>query len=54
MDNLRGILLMTLAMLSFAITDAFLKAVTVNMPVGQVICLLGIGGFIIFSVWAKA
>ncbi len=54
MDNLRGILLMTLAMLGFAITDAFLKAVTVHMPVGQVICLLGIGGFIIFSVWAKA
>ena len=49
MDNLRGILLMTLAMAGFAVTDAFLKALGGMLPIAQVIFLLGFGGFMIFG-----
>ena len=50
MENLRGILLMTLAMVGFAVTDALLKALTGQLPIAQVIMMLGTGGFAIFAV----
>lgn len=51
MENLRGIILMILAMAGFAVTDALIKAMTASLPVGQVIFNLGLGGFVIFGVW---
>ncbi len=44
MDNLRGALLMVLAMAGFAIEDAFVKAITARVPMGQVLVYLGAGG----------
>ncbi len=42
-DNLRGILLMCLAMLSFVVNDSFMKALTQDLPLFQVITLRGLG-----------
>ncbi|MDZ7905649.1 MAG: DMT family transporter [Cypionkella sp.] len=42
-DNLRGILLMCLAMLAFVINDSFMKAVSQDLPLFQAITLRGIG-----------
>ncbi|TMM54817.1 DMT family transporter [Sulfitobacter sabulilitoris] len=49
MDNLRGALIMVLAMLGFAIEDMFIKLLADALPVGQIIGLLGLGGAIIFA-----
>jgi len=43
-DNLRGAGLMVLAMLGYAIEDAFIKGLAGALPVGQIIGMLGIGG----------
>ena len=40
-DNLRGILLMLLAMASFSVNDAFIKAVGNELAVGQVLLIRG-------------
>lgn len=50
MDNLRGALLMTLAMLGFAIEDMFIKLLSDALSVGQIITMLGIGGSIAFGI----
>lgn len=42
-DNLRGILLMCLAMLAFVVNDSFMKALTQDLPLFQVITLRGLG-----------
>lgn len=45
MNNLRGILLMTLAMAGFAVEDMFMKAAAAHgLPVGQILVLFGLGG----------
>lgn len=49
MENLRGILLMTAAMATFALTDMFIKLSSVSLPTGQITIILGLGGLIIFS-----
>jgi drug/metabolite transporter (DMT)-like permease len=49
MDNMRGSILMVLAMLGFAIEDMLIKQMAGSLPVGQVVILLGIGGGIIFG-----
>ncbi len=49
MDNLRGAILMVLAMLGFAIEDSFIKLMGDALPVGQIIMLLGIGGGTVFA-----
>lgn len=54
MYNLRGIILVVLAMLAFAAEDMFVKALTQNLPTGQVMCLLGVGGAAIFGTIARA
>lgn len=41
-DNLRGVLLMCVAMAAFTINDAFMKAATVDLPVFQAIALRGV------------
>ncbi|MEM8576443.1 MAG: DMT family transporter [Pseudomonadota bacterium] len=52
--NLRGAALMVLAMLGFAIEDAFIKALTDApagaLPIGQVIAMLGLGGAALIAV----
>lgn len=50
MDNLRGAILMVLAMLGFAIEDSFIKLMGDALPVGQIIILLGIGGSTVFGI----
>ncbi len=55
MNNLRGIVLMVLAMVGFAVEDAFIKALAANgagVSVGQILVLLAIGGTAIYAVWA--
>ncbi len=55
MENIRGIALMTAAMFGFAIEDALVKTLSVTMPVGQILILLGLGGALIFGgiTWAQ-
>lgn len=50
--NLRGILLMVLAMAGFAIEDAMIKAASVTVPVGQVMLLIAVAGLVVFALWA--
>lgn len=52
MDNLRGALLMILAMGGFALEDALVKTVTQHVPMGQVLVYLGLGGGIAFGALA--
>lgn len=54
METLRGSLLMVLAMATFALEDMFIKTVTRELPVGQVLILFGIGGMLIFAGLARA
>ncbi|MEE3072418.1 MAG: DMT family transporter, partial [Pseudomonadota bacterium] len=54
MDNLRGILLLVLAMACFAMEDMFVKTASAHMSIGQILGLLGIGGGIAFAVLAKS
>jgi drug/metabolite transporter (DMT)-like permease len=54
MDNLRGALIMVLAMLGFAIEDSFIKLLSEDLPVGQIMGLLGIGGASVFAVLVRA
>ncbi len=49
MDNLRGSMLMVLAMAGFALEDMFIKRLAAAMPVGQIIALVGLGGAVIFA-----
>ena len=42
MENLRGILFMTLAMASFALEDLIIKILSENMPVAQILVSVGI------------
>lgn len=43
-DNLRGAVLMSLAMAGFALEDMFIKLLADTLPVGQILVLLGAGG----------
>jgi drug/metabolite transporter (DMT)-like permease len=55
MNNLRGIVLMVVAMAGFAIEDAFIKLIAAGedgLGVGQILLLLAIGGMLIYVVWA--
>lgn len=49
MENLRGAVLMVVAMLGFAIEDSFIKLIGDAMPVGQILLLLGTGGALVFA-----
>ena len=49
MDNLRGAILMVLSMLGFAIEDMFIKLMGSEIPIGQIIFVLGVGGSICFG-----
>ncbi len=53
MDNLRGSALMVLAMAGFALEDYFVKRLSVELPVGQILMTLGTAGCLIFAVFTK-
>jgi drug/metabolite transporter (DMT)-like permease len=48
-DNLRGSLLMILAMAGFALEDLCLKIAAQGLPVGQVLLIFGAGGMLSFA-----
>ena len=54
MDNLRGSLLMVMAMAGFAAEDLFVKMLARDLPVGQLLMMLGAGGCAVFAIAAKA
>lgn len=49
MDNLRGIALMIASMAGFALEDMFIKSVSAELPVGQILVTLGVGGALAFT-----
>ncbi|MFT6677228.1 MAG: drug/metabolite transporter (DMT)-like permease [Sulfitobacter sp.] len=49
MDNIRGAVLMVLAMLGFALEDMFIKLLADALPIGQILLMLGIGGTVVFG-----
>jgi drug/metabolite transporter (DMT)-like permease len=49
LDNIRGAILMILSMAGFAIEDMFIKQMADALPVGQILCLLGVGGAVVFG-----
>lgn len=53
MDNLRGALLMMLAMLGFSAEDAFIKTITQTVPLGQVLIYMGAAGGFLFAILAN-
>lgn len=54
MDNLRGALLMTLAMLGFAFEDMLIKLMAGALPTWQIIASLGAGGALVFGALTAA
>ncbi len=53
MENLRGIVLMVVSMAGFALADTFIKLISDEIPVGEMLLVIGLGGTAIFMVWAK-
>ncbi|MFU1476938.1 DMT family transporter [Roseovarius sp. C7] len=54
MDNLRGALLMVLAMTGFAFEDAFIKYMATDLHIGHILMLLGLGGTVVFALATRA
>ena len=54
MDNLRGSILMVLAMLGFALEDMLIKLMAGALPTGQILASLGLGGFLVFATVVRA
>lgn len=52
--NLAGALWMTGSMAGFAVEDAFLKAAAGQMPLGQIMAMMGLGGALVFAALARA
>ncbi len=53
-DNLRGIGLMVIAMVGFTAADSFVKAASYDLPVGQILLLVGVFGGLIFALLTRA
>ena len=53
MENLRGSLLMVAAMLGFALEDMFIKLAAGQLPVGEILLVLGLVGALIFAIYAR-
>jgi drug/metabolite transporter (DMT)-like permease len=51
-DNLRGILLMITSMAGFAMEDMFVKWAAVDLPPGQILLVLAVGGAPVFAALA--
>lgn len=54
LDNFRASLLMVFSMGLFAIEDALIKRATVYVSVGQILLMIGLCGFAVIAVFAKA
>ncbi|RKT30374.1 drug/metabolite transporter (DMT)-like permease [Roseovarius halotolerans] len=54
MENLRASALMVLAMFGFALEDMFIKRLSADLPVGQILIMLGSGGAVAFGLIALA
>lgn len=54
MENIRGAAFMVLAMFCFAVEDALIKLLAVNMPAGQILSIICFGGLIGFLCWSAA
>lgn len=52
MENLRGMVLMTISMFLFAIADAGIKMASETVPTGEILAFLGLGGTIVFGIIA--
>jgi drug/metabolite transporter (DMT)-like permease len=48
-ENMLGSIWMVAAMALFAVEDAFLKAASATLPVGQVLVIFGLGGALVFA-----
>lgn len=48
MQNLRGIALVVFAMAVFSVEDALIKTMSADLPIGQILCLIGLGGMAVF------
>ncbi|QFT93113.1 Riboflavin transporter [Roseovarius sp. THAF9] len=53
MDNLRGIVLVILSMAAFTVEDMFIKKMSADISVGQILIFLGIGSASIFAVVSR-
>ena len=53
-DNLRGIALMIIAMAGFTVADSFVKTAAHDLPVGQILLLVGTFGSLIFALLTRA
>jgi drug/metabolite transporter (DMT)-like permease len=51
--NLRGAILMVLAMAGFAFEDMFVKSAAQQLPVGEILILFGLGGMLCFMALTK-
>lgn len=49
MENIRGILWMIAAMAGFALEDSFVKLAAGSLPLGPVVTVFGLGGFLFFA-----
>ncbi|OWY15806.1 EamA family transporter [Thioclava sp. JM3] len=54
MENLRGSVLMVIAMAAFAMEDMFVKSASTHLAVGVVLMLFGLGGMAVFGVLITA
>lgn len=52
--NLAGGLWMTGSMAGFAVEDAFLKSASMQVPLGQVMAIMGAAGALVFAILARA
>lgn len=50
MENLRGSVLMVLAMAGFAVEDTFIKILANDLPIGEILCLMGMFGAVTFAI----
>lgn len=53
-ENLRGIALMVVAMAGFTIADSFVKSAARDLPVGQILAIIGTLGGAIFALITRA
>uniref|UniRef100_UPI004047A021 DMT family transporter n=1 Tax=Yoonia sp. TaxID=2212373 RepID=UPI004047A021 len=55
MDNIRGAILMVIAMLGFAVEDTLIKLMATDIPSGQILMTIGLGGGLVFATlaWIK-
>lgn len=54
MENIRGSALMVLAMAGFALEDTFIKFLSADLVVGQILFMMGIGGALVFGTFSLA